>query len=166
MNYKKVISNASPLIALSKISELDILRDLFGKIIIPKAVYIEVIEEGKYKYNITELERFINEYVDIIDVENIEEVKNLQKFLDYGEAEVLILAKETDADLLILDNKEPRIYAKNMGFKIIGTIGIIILAYKNKLLKNPVQKIFELKEKGFYISENLLEEIIKTIKDL
>ncbi len=41
---KKVISNASPLISLSNIKQLEILEKLFQKIVIPEAVYKEVVE--------------------------------------------------------------------------------------------------------------------------
>ncbi len=68
------------------------------------------------------------------------------------------------ADLLILDNKEPRIFAKHLGFKLIGTIGILILAYEKGFKKNPLEKIFELREKGFYISDRLLREIMKRLQ--
>ncbi|MDD2503354.1 MAG: DUF3368 domain-containing protein, partial [Clostridia bacterium] len=46
---RKVIANSTPLIALNKIGKLDILRDLYEKIIIPYAVYEEVILESKLK---------------------------------------------------------------------------------------------------------------------
>jgi len=43
----KVVSDSSPLIHLSKIGQLDILRELFGELIIPEAVYRECVMEGK-----------------------------------------------------------------------------------------------------------------------
>ena len=44
-----VVSDSGPLIALAKIGKLNVLRELFGEIIIPKAVWIEVVERGKRK---------------------------------------------------------------------------------------------------------------------
>ena len=38
----KIVSNTSPLIAFSALKKLDILKDLFKKIIIPQAVYEEL----------------------------------------------------------------------------------------------------------------------------
>ncbi len=161
---KKVISNASPLIALSNISQLELLEKLFQKIIIPKAVYQEVVEEGKGRIGAKEVKKAIDKWIEVKEVKNSNEVKTLRAILDYGEAEVIVLAQEIEADLLILDNREPRLFAKHLGFKLIGTIGILISAYEKGYLENPIEKIFELKEKGFYISDRLLTEIIKQLK--
>ncbi len=44
---QKVISNSSPLIHLSKIGYLGLLKDYFQRIVVPEAVYKECIVEGK-----------------------------------------------------------------------------------------------------------------------
>ena len=161
---KKIISNASPLIALSNIGQLELLEELFQKIIIPKAVYQEVVQEGKSRPGAVEVKKAVNKWIEVKEVKNSDEVKTLRALLDYGEAEVIVLAQEIKADLLILDNREPRLFAKHLGFQLIGTIGVLILAYEKGFLKNPLEKIFELREKGFYISDRLLREIVKQLQ--
>lgn len=161
---RKIISNASPLIALSNIGQLELLNKLFQKVIIPKAVYQEVVDEGRDRPGTVEVKKAVNKWIEVKEVKNLDEVKTLRALLDYGEAEVIVLAQEIKADLLILDNKEPRIFAKHLGFSLIGTIGVLILAYEKGFLKNPIEKIFELREKGFYISDRLLREIIKQLQ--
>jgi predicted nucleic acid-binding protein len=42
----KVISNTSPLIALSKIERIFLLEKLFEKVVIPRAVYDEFLQNG------------------------------------------------------------------------------------------------------------------------
>lgn len=42
----RVVSNSTPIIALSRIGKLDILRVVFGTIEIPEAVFNEVVKEG------------------------------------------------------------------------------------------------------------------------
>jgi len=161
---KKIISNASPLIALSNIGQLELLKKLFQKIFIPQAVYQEVVKEGKGRSGTVEVEKAIKQWMEIVEVKNLDKVNTLRAILDYGEAEVIVLAQEIKADLLLLDNKEPRLFAKHLGFNVIGTVGVLILAYKKGFLKDPVEKIFELREKGFYISDRLLKEIIKRLQ--
>ena len=53
--YKVVIADSSSLIALSKIGELEILHDLFENIFIPKAVYVEVVVQGKGRSGLEEI---------------------------------------------------------------------------------------------------------------
>lgn len=52
----------------------------------------------------------------------------LQAVLDEGEAEVVSLGQEMKADLLLLDNREPRLFARTVNLKVMGTVGIIRLA--------------------------------------
>jgi len=42
----KVVSNSTPLIALARIKQVDLLRAIFGRIIIPQGVYHEVVLQG------------------------------------------------------------------------------------------------------------------------
>lgn len=46
-----------------------------------------------------------------------------------------------------------------MGLKITGTIGVLIKAEKLGLIENAYNKVKELREKGFYVSDELLEDI-------
>lgn len=86
---KKVICNASPLIALSSISQIELLKDLFQKIIIPQAVYQEVVEEGKNRPGALEVKDAIGEWIEIYKVKNLNEVNALRAILDKGESEEL-----------------------------------------------------------------------------
>ena len=45
---RKVVVNPTPLIALSHVGQLDILKKLYGKIIIPEAVYRAVYKNRIY----------------------------------------------------------------------------------------------------------------------
>ncbi|MEJ5172721.1 MAG: hypothetical protein WHT47_03300 [Hydrogenothermaceae bacterium] len=86
---------------------------------------MEVIENGKEKEGIEHLIEAVDNWIFIKEVRNKDEVKSLMEVVDYGEAEVLILAKELKADLVLLDNKEPRLLAKEFDLNVIGTVGLI-----------------------------------------
>ncbi|RMG05064.1 MAG: DUF3368 domain-containing protein [Nitrospirae bacterium] len=158
-----VISDASPLIALAKIRQLHILKKLWPEIIIPEAVYKEVVIEGREKPEVEIIEEGCKVWIKVIPVKNRPEVEALQAILDEGEAEVIALGQEMKADLLLLDNREPRIFARNLNLKIIGTIGIVRLAWQKGLIKEPLEEINKLKSKGFWISDQLFEQIKKEI---
>jgi predicted nucleic acid-binding protein len=83
--------------------------------------------------------------------------------LGKGEAEVIALASETGIKTII-DDLKARQVAEKLGIKVTGTIGILIKAEKARLINNAYEKAKELREKGFYVSDELLDEIKKFLK--
>ncbi|MBK7409126.1 MAG: hypothetical protein IPJ40_14325 [Saprospirales bacterium] len=94
---RKIVSNTTPILSLLKIGQLSLLEKLYTKVIIPKAVWQE-IEAGKDKAFYVDL--FILSWIEILPVENQDSVTFLTD-LDKGEAEVIVLAREINADLVI-----------------------------------------------------------------
>ncbi len=154
---RKVVSNTTPIISLLKLNRLKILKDLYGQIHIPFAVYQE-IEIGRNKEYYQDLAK-----LNWITINEIQEKKALRYFLDLdaGEAEAIVLATEMDADLIILDEKLGRFHAKHADLKITGTIGVLIKAKKEGLIDELNPLLNELLEKDVWLSEKLIEEILK-----
>jgi predicted nucleic acid-binding protein len=153
----KVVSNTTPIISLLKIGKLEILKDLYKEIYIPQEVFSE-IEAGKHKeyyLNLLELEW--------IKIEQIQDRKSIAYFLDLdkGEAEAIILATESEADLILLDESLGRFHAKHAGLRVTGTIGILVKAKKQGLISELKPLLLELKEKGVWLSESLIERILE-----
>jgi len=160
-----IISNASPLIGLTGIEQLHILKRLWSEIVIPEAVYKEVVIDGKGKHGANTIEKACKEWIKVVSVKNRAEVEVLQTVLDEGESEVITLGQEIKTDLLILDNREPRNFARTVNLKVIGTIGIIRLAWMKGLITEPIHKINKLLLNGFWIDEKLIEQIKKDIEN-
>lgn len=85
------------------------------------------------------------------------EVEVLKAVLDSGEAEVIALGQELKADFVLLDNREPRIFASAVDLKVMGTIGIIKLGWQKGLIKEPVKELYRLRANGFWIDNQLIE---------
>jgi len=155
----KIVSNTTPLISLMKISKLEILKKIYSEIIVSEAVYKE-IEAGKHKEFYQDLSK-----IEWIKIESIKNKLSVNYFLDLdaGEAEAIILASETEADLIILDEKLGRYHAKNAGIKVTGTIGILVKAKKMGLIPklNPI--LNELTKKNVWISEKLISQVCKLV---
>jgi predicted nucleic acid-binding protein len=88
-------------------------------------------------------------------------VEMLLSELDIGEAETIVLAREQKADLIILDNREPRRVAKSLSINVIGTIGILKYAHTLGLIRKFKDILDEIRLKGFWISQDLYNEILK-----
>ena len=152
----KVVSNTTPIISLLKIDKLQILKDLYDEIFISQEVFNE-IEAGKNKEYYTDLSK-----IEWIRVKNIKDKKSLLYFLDLdkGEAETIILANELEADLTILDEALGRYHAKHAKLKVTGTLGILLKAKKSGLLTELKPLLYQLKEKGIWLNNNLIEKIM------
>ncbi len=66
---------------------------------------------------------------------------------------------------VLIDEKKARKIAEDFNLDISGTIGFLLKAYQEGLVKNAYEKVQKLKDLGFYISQQLLDEIKKIIND-
>jgi len=78
-----------------------------------------------------------------------------------GEGETIALAKERRARLVIMDDRKGYILAKALGITVIGTLGVILLAYKSGMISNMKNELDNLRENGFWFSNRLYQELIK-----
>ncbi len=162
-----IISNASPLIGLSAIDRLFLLKDIWGKIIIPDAVFKEVVVDGSGKPGANDIDLACSSWIERLSVKNKEVVAVLQTVLDYGESEVIALGQELKADLLLLDNREPRLFAANINQKVMGTVGLIKLGWKKGLIQEPIQELIKLRLNGFWIEDRIFDQFkleVETIR--
>lgn len=158
---QKIISNTSPIINLSKINKLNLIEKLYRKIIIPKAVYDELIIKGHDKENILAIQSLIDiNIIEVSEVQNNKLVKALEKDLDPGESAAIVLAVELDAELILLDEKDAREIAEIYNLNKTGFIGILLKA-KEKGIINSVKKYLNMAiDNGFWIDEKLYNKII------
>lgn len=160
-----VISDTTPIITLLKINHLDLLQRIFNEVHIPTAVYNELTINNLYE---KEAEIIKNcEFIKHTSVNNLQSVILLQRAtgLDLGESEAIILSDEYKNNLLLIDEFKGRQIAKSMGISIMGTIGILTLAYEDGLLNKQeiLTSIEIMKNKGRHISEKLYEQLLKKI---
>ena len=121
-----VVSNASPLINLSCIGQLDLLSQLYDALTVPRAVWREVVLKGKGQPGAEEIEKA--SWIKVQSVTNRELVRALRQELDAGEAEAIALALEVGAEFLLMDERLGRETALHMGVRCIGLIGVLVEA--------------------------------------
>ena len=115
-----IVSDSSPLICFAILGMLDVLNDIIKKIVVPTAVY-EEIAVPKKPYS-EEIKLFLKDRV--IPVENKVAVKLLEKEVDPGEAEAIVLAVEKNISDILIDDPKGRKAARTHGLFPLGTIGI------------------------------------------
>ncbi|MFZ3064319.1 MAG: hypothetical protein WA277_03415 [Nitrospirota bacterium] len=152
----KVVSNSSPLIVLTKINRIDLLKHLFTSVYISEEVYREVYKIKK---------EHCPKWIKIAKVKDRMAVDALDAVVDKGEAETIILAKEMSIKQVLMDDKKGVSLAKKMGLEPLRATTIIGIAYKNGLLADIQKELLSLKEKGYWITDYYIEEITKRFKD-
>lgn len=160
MNFqmRRVIVNSTPIILLSNANCLEILKEVYGQIVIPQSVYDEVIQkEDSACFNL------INK-PDWIIVENVKDTtskKMYQSKLHSGEVEVMMLAQEEPkADLLILDDNAAKKTAKYLGLTVTGTLGVLLKAKSLGIISSVKNIIDKIIENGFYITEEIYSLVL------
>ncbi|MBS1769258.1 MAG: DUF3368 domain-containing protein [Acidobacteria bacterium] len=149
-----VVSDTTPINYLVLINETEILQKLFGKVILPESVWKELNDLGSPDEVLDWVEN-LPAWVEIRTAKVIDQTLNL----DRGEQEAISLAKELNADLLLIDDRKARNIAIERGFNIAGTINILEIAHKRNLL--DINIAFKaLQETNFRISPNLLQKIL------
>jgi predicted nucleic acid-binding protein len=146
-----VVSNSSPLIALSAINSLPLLHALYGTIYIPEAVFQEVVVRGAGRPGGTAVANA--PWLVRHPVTNQQPVAQLRSAgLDQGESEAIALALELSANLLIVDERDARAIARQHGLAITGAVGVLIAA-KNAGMAAAIKPLLgQLSAAGFYIS--------------
>lgn len=161
-----VISDTTPIISFLKIKRLDLLKTLFEIVQIPKSVFAELTENIKYRDEAEIIKNSI--FIRVIDDIDENYVSPLRRSagLDLGESEAIYLADNKKADLLLMDEARGREVASRMGIKIMGTIGILGLAYEVSLIsKEEIKQAIDiLRDSGRHISERLYEQLLYFIQ--
>ena len=148
-----LIADSSVIIAFQAVDRLDVLRSLFGEILIPDAVYKEVFAVEKKK---------APAFIKVVKLKNREVFNTLFLQLGAGESEVIALALEKKTDKVAIDDKLARRTAEKLGLKVIGTVGIVLLAKEKKLVPK-VKGVLDamMKKISFRLSDAVVEKTLK-----
>jgi predicted nucleic acid-binding protein len=157
MPDKPVVLNNTPLVAFWVLGRLDLLRDLFDEILIPPAVEAEflAVEET--------VRREALGRAPWIKTAALSHPRRALAYagLDQGEAEVLALAEERDARLVIIDERKGRRYAERMGLPQTGSLGVLLLAKQAGLIDSVATSIAKLQEAGLFLSADLVRRALE-----
>lgn len=129
-----IISDTSAITNLAAIQHLDLLSQLYNRVTIPEAVYLELAKIEPPVPGTLEVQTV--PWIKVRQVLNREVVERLrvEAKLDPGESEAIALALELNADLLLIDERRGRAEANRLGVRITGLLGILVEAKQRKLI--------------------------------
>lgn len=146
-----VVADTTPINHLIWAGEVFILKELFGKIIIPEVVYSELLAENSPEA----VKSFMTPLPDWIESRSVDYLFDSDlDLLDRGERDAIVLAEELKADFLLIDEKLGRRVAARRSLRIIGTLGIADQAAEEGLIDFPTT-LSKLKANEFYVSGEL-----------
>lgn len=147
---ERVVEDSTCLIALERIGQIKILPALFEPVLIPPAV----AQEFGISLPWLKVERLSDRAL----------AAALKMMIDDGEAEAIALSQEQKCRI-ILDDRQARRVGQDMGLRVIGTVGILILAKKRGILSTVKPVLQNLDDIGFYISAALKAEVLRLVEE-
>ena len=155
----KVVCDSSTLIALARINHLYILEKIVKTLIIPLAVYDDIVIKGTDRPGAREVREA--KWIEKRNVSDQKLVMKLNSILGLGESEAIALAKEIKADLIVLDDDKARKAAFSEGLRVTGLLSFLIKAKEKDIIKKVKPLIDDLRQKNFFIREDLYLDTIK-----
>ena len=171
------ISNTSPIIWLAKIGKLDLLKELFGEVLISEESYKEAVEVGLkegYSDALVIKDACDQGWIKIkhLNETQVAACQNIIRHsieLHIGEAQAIVLARESGKDtLLLMDDSSGRAFAETWGIRVKGVLYVIVSALRNDLSDKAEAKenALNLVRKGFRIEPKFLAKLLQEIEKI
>lgn len=154
-----VVSDTSPISNLAAIGQLVILQQLYSEVIIPTAVYQELLDSGVEDPAVLAIQTL--DWIQVCSVTNAVLSQSLQASLDAGEAEAIVLAVELAADRLLMDERRGRQQAMQAGLKVTGLLGVLLAAKQQSVIATVQPILDALIANGFWVRDELYAETLR-----
>ena len=155
---KTIIADSSPLIVLLKSDLEDVLPGLFDEILVPEAVWQEILAGGER--DVAKQKLPLLSWVDRIPAIAVsEEIENYN--LGKGETEALSLALEILEAGVILDDFAARKCARKLKIPFIGTGGLLISAKRKNLISSVSEALKTVQSEGLWLSDAIIEMLLE-----
>jgi len=151
-----IICNSGPLIALAVLQRLDLLRTLFGKVIVPEAIQREILAGGGTGGGLQALRNCA-----WLEVRALTSPPDplLAATLDGGEASVIALARQTGVGTVLMDERKGRKIARTIfGLRVMGTARVIAEAKLAGHIPSARAALLQLKKAGYWLEDRIIEE--------
>ena len=153
-----LVLDSSALITLARIGRLDVLRQIAGSAHIPEAVFAEVVQRGQARPGSAEVAQA--PWVARHQVQDQATVARLRARVGRGEAEAIVLARELQADALILDDATARRLAEAEGRNVFGLLGLLLHGKRTGVVEAVRPLLDEMIAAGFFIDDSLYRSIL------
>jgi predicted nucleic acid-binding protein len=131
-----VVSDTSPLRYFVVTGHVDLLRPVLGPLVVPQQVLSELAHPSAPDA-VRNWCSALPIWVPVVDPDEPPDIA-LGGLLDAGEAAAIQLAGELKAEVLLIDKRIGRAEARRRGIPVVGTLGLLLQAFKRGLLADPL----------------------------
>jgi uncharacterized protein len=159
----RLVSNTGPIIALSAIDQLEILKKIFDEVILPETVHNEIMQGGKDSAGLESYKKATWIQVES-PAEPIEPL--LGTLLDAGEASVIHLAREKNADFALIDERKARKIAREIyGIRVIGSARILVEAKRLGFISSVRGALQGMRSVGYWIHDDIVRRALEQAEE-
>lgn len=158
----RLVSDAGPIISAARAGTLDLLRAVVKHLLLPEAVYAEIITQGADKPGANP--EIFTDWVEMKTLAHPESTVSLPSTLGKGEREAIVLAEELKAPLLI-DDPAGRSEAFRRGLQVIGTLGMLKQAKSGGLIEKVKPVLDEYRTHSFRIKDSLYQAFLQQLDE-
>lgn len=152
---KTIVTNTTPLIALTAATgNLDVLRHLYARVIVPYEVASEISSGGQTCFGVDVFER--STWLEVKTAPTII-TPYLNNTLDRGEASVIQTALQEAIDLVAIDETAGRRVARLCALTLTGSIGILLKASASGFPVSIPEAISKMQSQGIWLSRQVID---------
>ncbi len=161
------VIDTSALVAFSGIQRLDLLRACCGRVGVPTAVRVEVIDQGIGWVKAAEAQKEIlrGEWIRTLPVTDSEMLYNFRKRLGAGEAECLELGRFFGITVIV-DDQRARKEGERLGVQIIGSLGILAKSKRIGLIDLASPLIEKIRQNGIFLSNQQVADFLTELGEI
>lgn len=153
-----VIADTGPLVALARLDGLPWLAELFHRVLIPGSVWAEATVH-KHKPEVPALQDRFRSDPRFEVVADVVDARCERYSLGAGEKAAIGVALQRSCAVL-LDDREARIAARALDLRVVGTLGVLAMAKRRKLIPKIAPLIRKLRSSGYFLGESLVRETL------
>jgi len=154
-----LVLDSSALITLARVGQLNLLHEIAETVLIPEAVYDEVVQTGHGRPGGAEVAQA--QWIIRRQVNDRAAVDRLRLQLGRGEAEAIVLAQELRVDALVLDDATARRAAEAAGQKAVGLLGLLLYSKERGLVESVRPILDQIVTAGFFVDDVLYRTILR-----
>ena len=156
-----IISNTSPLIALSAIDDFELLPQIFASVLIPHAVQQEISATATLSHVKVPIEQALRAgWMELVSAPAGPTLSELRDRLGAGEAEAIALAVERRLPIL-MDDLPGRRSAADLSLIVTGTLGVLARSKYRGIIQEVKPRIQRLRNAGIFLSDELIERFLR-----